>query len=156
MKRMLASFGFAVLAATGVFAQDHAHLPAASGVPHGIPRICTAITATSAASGAWSNPATWSPQRVPGAGDGVLIKSGTIVTYDAVSDAAVTCIDVDGTLTFRTDANTRLTVGTLTVLEAGRLEIGTEQRPVAAGVTAASTSSSGVPTSSAPSAMTTR
>jgi hypothetical protein len=125
-----------VLVAAPVFAQDHAHLPAASGVPHGIPRICAPVTATAVASGAWSNPATWSENRVPGAGDAVLITSGTSVTYDAVSDAAVACIDVEGTLAFRTDANTRLTVGTLTVLETGRLDIGTEQRPVAAGVTA--------------------
>ncbi len=127
---------FVLVLASPALAQDHAHIASASGIPHGIPRICTGVTATSVASGAWSNPATWSSRRVPGAGDGVLVKSGTSVTYDAVSDAAVTCIDVEGTLSFRTDANTRLTVGTITVLESGRFEIGTEPRPVAANVTA--------------------
>lgn len=117
-------------------AQEHVHLPPASGMPHGMPRFCAQATITSIASGAWSNPAVWSTNNVPVAGDGVLIEAGTMVTYDAVSDAALTCVDVAGTLTFRPDTNTRMKVGTLTVLRDGVLEIGTVTRPVAPTVTA--------------------
>ena len=46
------------------------------------------------------------------------------VTYDVVSDAALECINVEGTLAFRTDANTRMKVGTVTVLESGTIRDG--------------------------------
>jgi hypothetical protein len=116
--------------AAAALAQDH-HLSPVSGVPHGIPRLCAAPTATATRDGAWSNPSTWSGGRVPSAGDSVLVAAGTTVTYDALSDSPIACVDIAGTLRFRTDANTRLTVGTVTVLAAGRLEIGTADAPVA-------------------------
>ena len=120
---------------TGALAQQHAHAPA-SGIPKGIPRFCADATMRSVSSGPWSAAATWSTGRVPQANDGVLVAAGTTVTYDVVSDAALRCVDVDGALVFRTDANTRLTVGTLSVLESGRLEVGSVARPVAASATA--------------------
>jgi hypothetical protein len=116
-------------------AQDH-HLSPVSGVPHGIPRLCAAPSAKSIRDGGWSNPSTWSGGRVPSAPDSVLITAGTTVTYDAVSDGAIDCVDIEGALRFRTDANTRLTVVALTVLATGRLEIGTPDAPVADGVSA--------------------
>jgi hypothetical protein len=109
--------------------QDH-HLSPVSGVPHGIPRLCAAPTTRSIRDGGWSNPSIWSGGRVPSASDSVLITVGTNVTYDAVSDGAIDCIDIEGALRFRTDANTRLTVVTLTVLATGRLEIGTPEVPI--------------------------
>ena len=138
MRRTAIGIGaLALVASVGTLnAQDHPHLAAASGVPHGIPRICADATVTSVANGSWSAPSTWSTRQVPGAGAAVRVASGTRVAYDVVSDAPIRCIDVDGELAFRTDADTRLTVGTLTVLEAGRLEIGTVDAPVAAGATA--------------------
>jgi hypothetical protein len=137
MRRVVVALGSLLFFASGVVqAQTHEHIAAASGIAHGIPRICTGATVTSAASGAWSSPSTWSTGRVPGAGDAVLVKAGTTVTYDAVSDAALKCIDVEGTLSFRTDANTRMKVGTITVLESGRFSIGTVDRPVPSTVTA--------------------
>ena len=127
----------ALVASVGTLrAQDHAHVGPASGVPHGIPRICLDATVTSAANGAWSNPATWSTRQVPAAGAAVRIAPGTRVAYDVVSDAAIRCIDVEGTLAFQTAGSTRVKVGTLTVLPEGRLEVGTVETPVAAGVTA--------------------
>ncbi|MBI4886638.1 MAG: right-handed parallel beta-helix repeat-containing protein [Acidobacteria bacterium] len=127
----------ALVASLGTLqAQDHAHLSAASGIPHGIARVCAAPTVTSVANGAWSSPATWSAGRIPAADDAVRIAAGTDVTYDAVSGAALRCVDVEGRLAFRTDRSTRMTVATLTVLESGRLEIGTVEAPVAAGMTA--------------------
>ena len=134
--------GFAVIVvvlvgpATSVQAQDHLHLAPASGVPHGVPRICADVDVASVASGAWSSASTWSTGKVPAAGDGVLVKADTRVSYDVVSDASVQCVDVEGVLAFRSDRSTRIRVGTLTVLEAGRLEIGTVDAPVAADVTA--------------------
>lgn len=138
MKRSgFAIIGAAVVAACATaFAQDHTHLPPASGVAHGIPRICADANVTSVASGSWSSATTWSTGKVPASGDKVLVKGGTRVSYDVVSDAPVGCIDVEGVLAFRTDSNTRMTAGTITVLEAGRLEIGTVEAPIAANVTA--------------------
>lgn len=135
-RSVFAILGAALVAASGTaLAQEHVH-GAASGIAHGIPRICAGATVTAVADGAWSAAATWSTGRVPAAGDKVLIRPGTRVTYDVVSDAPIACIDVEGALLFRTSANTRLTVGTITVFEAGRLEIGTVDAPVPADVTA--------------------
>ena len=117
------------------WAQGHVHGPA-SGIAHGIPQFCAQPNVTSVANGAWSNPATWSSGRVPGAGDAIQIAAGTAVTYDVVSDASLKCMNVEGTLAFRTDANTRIKVGTVTVLERGTFEMGTPARPVAGDVTA--------------------
>ena len=116
-------------------AQEH-HIPAASGIPHGIPRFCADAAVQSIASGAWSDQGTWSTGRVPGAGQGVRIAAGHTVTYDVVSDAVLPCVDVEGTLTASTGTDTRLTVVTLSVLEGGRLEIGSERAPIPAEVTA--------------------
>lgn len=126
---VVASFGSAL-------AQEHTHLPPASGVAHGIPRICADATVTSVASGQWSSASTWSSGRVPAAGDKVLITTGMQVTYDLVSDTPIACVDVEGVLAFRTSSSTRMTVGTITVLETGRLEIGTVQSPIAPNATA--------------------
>jgi hypothetical protein len=84
----------------------------------------------------WSDPATWSPSRIPVAGDVVRIASAHTVTYNAVSNAAMACVGIDGHLSFRTDTDTRLTVGTLMVMPGGELQIGTTPAPVAAGVVA--------------------
>jgi hypothetical protein len=122
--------------AASVAGQTTQHTQPASGMSHGLPRVCDPAGTTSVGSGVWSSPSTWSTGRVPAAGDRVLVSAGTTVTYDRVSDAALACVDIKGQLRFRTDASTRLTVGTLTVLEQGLLEIGTVGSPVAAGATA--------------------
>jgi hypothetical protein len=135
-RSVFAIFGAALVAATGtVWAQEHVHGPA-SGIAHGVPRICVGPTVESVADGNWSSGATWSTGRVPAAADKVLIRPGRRVAYDLVSDTPIACIDVEGALTFRTNANTRLTVGTITVFETGSLEIGTVDAPVPADVTA--------------------
>jgi G8 domain-containing protein len=138
MKAVLGVFGLVAWLgmAASVGAQSMQHTQPASGMSHGLPRVCVPAGTSSAGSGAWSSPSTWSTGRVPAAGDAVLVSAGTIVTYDQVSDAALACVDIEGQLRFRTDASTRLTVGTLTVLEQGRLEIGTAESPVTAGATA--------------------
>ncbi len=134
--------GFALIAAVlvgsaaGVQAQDHMPLTPASGVPHGVPRICADADVASVSSGAWSSASTWSTGKVPASGDGVLVTAGTRVSYDVVSDAKIQCVDVEGALVFRHDRSTRMNVGTVTVLERGRLEVGTVDTPIAADVTA--------------------
>ena len=69
-------------------------------------------------------------------GIAVRVAGGTTIAYDLVSDAPLRCVDVEGHLAFRADANTRMKVGTITVLEGGRLDIGTPETPIAAGATA--------------------
>jgi hypothetical protein len=73
---------------------------------------------------------------VPGANDKVVVGAGNNVTYDAVSDAGLDCVSVEGGLRFRNNANTRLKVGNLMVKDGGVLEVGTSASPIPAGVTA--------------------
>ncbi len=112
----------------------------------------------SAKGGAWSDPATWVGNAVPGAGSRVLVRTGHAVTYDVKSDAVVRAVCVSGSLVFATDRDTVLNVGLLKI-EAGdryseegfdcdhappadpaaprpELVVGTPDRPVAAGKTA--------------------
>jgi len=72
-------------------AQEHNHARMVHGVPGGVPDFCGNPTVTSAASGAWSDAATWSPKKVPGAMDRVAIAAGHNVVYDASSE--VKCLD---------------------------------------------------------------
>jgi len=105
-------------------------------MPQGVPFFCASPTITSVATGEWSNPATWSSSKVPGEGDKVAIDAGHTVTYDVESSVKIGCIEVRGTLTFRTGANTRLRVVTIMVLENGTLEIGSPAHPVTPAATA--------------------
>jgi hypothetical protein len=114
----------------------HAHTKIIGGAPQGIPLFCAGPTVTSVGSGAWSSPATWSTRKVPGAGDKVLVASSHDVAYDAMSDATLSCIEVRGRLSFETQANSRMKVVTVTVMEGGTLEVGMPARPVAPHVTA--------------------
>lgn len=109
----------------------HPRISPGSGIDHGIPRICASPDIVSVASGPWSSGPTWSTGRPPAGDQKVLIAHGTRVSFDVVSDAPLACVDVEGALVFRTNTPTRLTVGTVTVLDAGRLEVGTADEPVA-------------------------
>jgi len=123
-------------------AQVHAHavmndpIAAAATLPHNIPDFCATATIRSVSSGAWSNPAIWSPARVPGASDVVNVAAGTDVSYDIVSSTALSCLAVNGRLAFRTDRSTRLTVGTMMIMPTGELEVGSQAAPIGAGFTA--------------------
>ena len=114
----------------------HNHTPPVSGVPLGVPYFCANPTVASAATGAWSDPGTWSTGKVPGANDKIKIVLGHTVTLDLASDQALDCIEVDGLLRFDTRKDTRIKVGNLTVMDSGRLEVGTEANPVSPNVTA--------------------
>src|SRR5262245_15248896 len=116
--------------------EAHVHTPAASGIPQGIPYICSNPTVVSVSGGRWSDARTWSTQRVPGANEKVAIGAGHEVVYDAVSDVPLNCIEVNGRLRFSTTTNTRMKVATLMVTDVGFLEIGSAATPVAPEVTA--------------------
>ncbi len=73
---------------------------------------------SSAKGGAWSAPGTWSANRVPAAGDRVLIRSEHAVVYDANSKDVIRGVTVSGKLIFSPDMDTRLEVG-LIVVRAG-------------------------------------
>src|SRR5262245_61692814 len=73
---------------------DMSAMASTTALPHNIPDFCAASTITSVATGAWSNPSTWSPARVPAANDVVNVASTTTVTYDMVNDAALNCVAV--------------------------------------------------------------
>src|ERR1700720_4166117 len=99
--------------------QAHDHNLHVHGVPGGVPELCPNPTVTAVADGVWSNPATWSAHRMPGVNDRIAIGQGHNVLYDTVSDAKISCIDVRGRLTFKTDANTRLRVANVMVWDGG-------------------------------------
>jgi hypothetical protein len=116
-----------VRAAAAAAAQDHHH---AITTPNDvIPGFADAPTIVSARAGAWSDPATWTPARLPAATDVVVIRHG--VFYDAADgQAQVIGVESGGALRFAISFDTRLTVATLLVMTGGALEIGTAVEPV--------------------------
>ncbi len=80
-------------------------------------------------SGSWSDPTVWSGGVLPSSTNIVIIPIGQTVTYDTTSGVAYT-VSINGTLKFRTDINTKLTVTNLQVMPTGYLEIGTVTNPV--------------------------
>lgn len=101
-----------------------------------VPRFVTQPTAISVRSGDWSDPTVWSSGKVPGAGDQVSIADGNVITYSAISNARIYAIEISGSLIFSTSVSTRLTVGTMTVMPEGTLQIGTAANPVPNQITA--------------------
>ena len=100
-----------------------------------IPNFASTPTIRSVQPGSWSAAATWSPARVPAAGD--IVRVGHDVSYDSASGIAdVVGVAATGRLLFRTDVSTRLAVGTLLVMPGGAVEIGTAQQPLPAPHTA--------------------
>ena len=83
-----------------------------------------AVLKTSAGTGVWSAPATWSPAGVPAAGDDVIIAAGHVVSVD-ISSASLASLIIDGTLTLGNNTTVRvLTVtGNVTVSATGIVNI---------------------------------
>lgn len=71
----------------------------------------------SAASGAWSNAATWEGGKVPGHGVKVQVRPGHTVTYDvqAPDNVVIRSLFVAGTVSFATDKPTQLNVGLIKI-----------------------------------------
>jgi hypothetical protein len=116
----------------------HDAMPVVAGHHHPAPEFGSPATVSSVRTGVWSDPATWSPGRLPAANDRVRISGGTRVGYDLVSDAPLDCVTIEagGLLDFHPAADTRMVVGTLLVLAGGRLSVGSPERPIAPEVTA--------------------
>lgn len=142
--RNLAVTGFAFIFALGLTTGMPLKAVASmvhEALPHGMPDFCpedSVIKNKGTASGNWSDPKIWSLGRVPGKDDLVEISGGATVTYDAFSDAAIAvlCIEDGGALRFRTDINTRLTVGTIQVMPGGTWISGEASDPIRPQVTA--------------------
>jgi len=129
-------YTIALVFTAALMAQDHNHARMIHGVPGGVPDFCAHPTVASAASGAWSDAATWSTKKVPGADDRVSIGAGHSVVYDVSSAVKISCIDLHGQLSFATGASTMLKTNNLMVEDDGYLEIGSVAKPIAANVTA--------------------
>ena len=74
----------------------------------------------------WSDPATWPDNKVPAAGDKVVIASGQEVILD-VTPPALDGLTINGKLSFSDSTDLELTTEWIIVF--GELEIGTEARP---------------------------
>ncbi len=88
-----------------------------------------------ASTGNWSSPSTWTPPGVPTQSSVIMIPSGVTVTLDTTAAVADT-IGIHGKLRFRTDAETKLTVGNTLIYSDGELEVGTAVTPVSPAVKA--------------------
>jgi len=130
---VLPAFALIVLTSGHALAQQHVHK---AGLAHDVPDFAVNPTTRAVRNGSWSTADTWSAGRVPAADEVVRIPLGVAVTYDVLSDAALESIAIEGSLTFRTDINTRLVAGVVQVMPSGSLEIGRAGSPVAPGVRA--------------------
>ena len=103
---------------------------------------------TSRQSGNWSVASTWDLNRVPAAGDQVVISSGHTVTYDIVEGSSADVelgtaansldIDIRGTLRFNTSATQPLRLrfkGYIRIRGTGKLIVGTPSDPMPVRVT---------------------
>lgn len=96
------------LPAATAFSADHQHGPDVQ------------FSIRSMKNGRWSDANTWQPQRVPAAGDRVLISRETVIEYDVAGKDVLRLIQVVGTLTFARDRDTELNVALLKVQDSDR------------------------------------
>src|SRR5262245_59785676 len=87
----------------------------AAGAAHAHGHAHVEFNLRSVKDGNWSDPKTWSSEKVPAAGDRVLVTRGTKVLYDVKSTAALRLVQIVGSLTFARDRDTLLSVGVLKV-----------------------------------------
>ncbi|MDO5619961.1 MAG: G8 domain-containing protein [Paracoccus sp. (in: a-proteobacteria)] len=122
-------------------APEHAHDMSNEGMAADHARLLALVPRAEAThiaikNGDWFDPGTWYQGRIPTAGAKALIPEGISVNYNEVSDTSLFTVRVDGELSFATASDTRMVVDTLVVSPQGRLEIGTADNPVQAGVQA--------------------
>lgn len=73
------------------------------------------FTLESKGDGAWSDAATWQPERQPKAGDKVHIRSGHAVVFDSKSSDLIPFLHIEGSLVFACDRDTELNVAVMKV-----------------------------------------
>ncbi|MEO1429783.1 MAG: G8 domain-containing protein [Cyanobacteria bacterium J06633_8] len=86
--------------------------------------------------GSWFDPNTWENDKIPEAGDDVVISQGVTVTYDSISDTRLNVMRVDGKLQFASNQNTKLVIDSIFVSEEAELSIGNKDNPIEADKTA--------------------
>ena len=93
-------------------------------------------TAIAVNDGPWSAAATWNHGQAPASGSKVLVPEGVDITFDLADSPTLNWIRVDGGMSWATDKNTRLTVETLMVNSTGSFQLGNEDNPISADVSA--------------------
>ena len=88
------------------------------------------------AGGAWSSVNTWRGGQIPETGSRVLIPEGIAVEIDDQFTASLDWVRINGELLFAPTVHTELRVDTLVSAPGSRLQIGTPDQPVSAGVRA--------------------
>ncbi len=129
MKNILSCWVFALTCLvwhSSVSAQHEHHAQAMSGLID-----LSDITHTAVADGSWFDAATWSGGLIPDADAWVLIPPAVQVTYDQISNTALTAVRVEGQLKFSTTQSSQMIVDTLLIETSGRLLMGTPNQPVA-------------------------
>ncbi len=85
--------------------------------------------------GDWSDPNTWSFNRLPTAGAKIWVPEGVALTYNVHSSTPIQSIRIDGTFSFATNASTRLLVDTIGVMPRGSYIQGTSANPIGPSIT---------------------
>lgn len=76
-------------------------------------------------SGVWKDPATWADGKLPTANSYVLVPSNITVTVASIVKTPLDFLLVEGGLTFNSQSNTKLLLGTLWITSEAKLDIGT-------------------------------
>jgi len=113
IRRALAGLLFALVALVACALQTTAVRAQAGAAAHAHAHVN--FNVRSVKDGNWSDPKTWSPERIPVAGDRVLVARETKVLYDVKSEAVLRLVQIVGSLTFARDRDTQLSVGVLKV-----------------------------------------
>ncbi len=87
-------------------------------------------------SGDWAQGSTWSTGVAPRSGENVRIPAGLTVTVRGSEPNPLAYLYVEGALLFDSNSNTKLTLDTMLIARTGRVAMGTQGSPVAAGRTA--------------------
>ena len=93
-------------------------------------------THVAVAGGAWSSGSTWRGGQIPESGSRVLIPEGISVEVDDQFTASLDWVRINGELLFAPTVHTEMRVDTLVSAPGSRLQIGTPDQPVGAGVRA--------------------
>lgn len=97
---------------------------------HSVPNFAASPTIVSKQSGNWFDVSTWFEGKIPGIDDVVKIAQGHAVDYNGISNNALAALGIKGILAFDTAVNSRIKVGTILVYREGKLDVGTQSKPI--------------------------